>query len=81
MSAGWPAFGYEGKPSTCVWCGRRLHHKTVIDPGSPQRYPQNLVRAKKAGAYQDDLFDTMTCGFLFGRQLAKLGHRLERGTG
>lgn len=24
----WHPFGYEGKPGSCLWCGRVLRHKT-----------------------------------------------------
>src|SRR5258708_2541225 len=26
--ASWHPFGYEGKPDTCLWCGRKLRRRT-----------------------------------------------------
>ena len=72
-------FGATGEPGTCLWCGRRLRHETVIDPASDKPYPGNLVRAEQAGRYQDDSFCGLGCGYRFGRRLAELGNRL-RGT-
>lgn len=75
--ASWQPFGYEGMPGTCLWCGRKLRHETVIDSDSDKPYPGNLVRADKSGRYQDDSFCGLSCGYRFGRRLAELGNRLQ----
>ena len=67
------AFAATGEPGTCLWCGRRLRHETVIDPASDEPYPGNLVRAEKAGRYQDDIFCGLGCGYRFGVRVAELG--------
>lgn len=81
-------FGYQDEPLTCLWCGRKLSHHTVIDEDREKAaraagmdadavYQHSLVRAEKAGPYQDDSFCTLSCGYLFGLRLAELGSRLE----
>ena len=82
---GFRPFGYTGEPGTCLWCGKRLRrervHATDADEGNPSYNPGSAygaptIQAAKAGPYQDDAFDTLGCGYRFGRRLAELGRRL-----
>lgn len=84
----WKPFGYKGDPLTCLWCGKKLYYKTVIDEdlekaarasGATRHEASeaSLVKADHAGAYQDDSFCTASCGYLFGLRMAELGHRLQ----
>lgn len=84
----WQPFGYEGKPGTCLWCGRRLPRETVLDgrvqeqlrqAGVPenQLYEASLRPALKTGRYQDGFFCGLRCGYQFAARLAELGRRLE----
>ena len=86
-------FGYTGEPETCVWCGRKLRANTRdLDPNEPvpagyretgrtkKLYGDRIVRvvaALKLGAYFDNTFDTLTCGYMFGLRHAQMGHRLQ----
>ena len=75
-------FGYEGKPGTCLWCGRKLHRKKVMaDPGeagATEVGPHFWHKpADKLGGYQDDSFCGLRCGYSFGLRLAQLGRRLQ----
>lgn len=87
--AGWQPFGYEGKPGTCLWCGRKLRYRRVLagnsDKGNPtyreDGYHFATIQAAQAGAYQDGHFDTMSCGYLFGNRMANLDRRLRSRTG
>jgi hypothetical protein len=43
----WHPFGYEGKPGTCKWCGRKLRRKSVVDKQLEARLEaQGVPRAK-----------------------------------
>lgn len=81
-------FGYTGEARTCLWCGRPLRRETVIDEDLEQKlraegatgqeaYEKALVPADRLGPYQDDSFDTRTCGYQFGVRMAELGRRLQ----
>lgn len=84
-------YGYQGKPGTCLWCGSKLRYEMVHAPchdelvqaareagaDYDEAYKAGLVRAERAGPYQDDMFDTAGCGYWFGRHLGRLGHRLN----
>lgn len=84
-SGSWQPFGYAGEPGTCLWCGRRLRYLRVMATDSDKDDPSYKVvgphfatkRAQQAGPNQDDLFDTTNCGYLFGRRMALMGHRLQ----
>lgn len=84
----WKPFGYRGEPLTCLWCGKKLYYKKVLDRdrekelqaaglSAYEAFNQALVKADKAGAYQDDSFCTASCGYLFGLRQAELGNRLK----
>ena len=77
-------FGYQGVPGTCLWCGRKLRYERVMADDQDQDNPTYkavgpgfaTITAAKAGRYQDDMFCGLSCGYLFGRRLARLGRRL-----
>lgn len=48
----------------CLWCGRRL--------------PRFLGAPDQRGYMGDGFFDTVSCGWQFGRELARMGRRLTR---
>lgn len=80
-------FGYEGRDGTCLWCGRTLGYErypaTDADQGNPtyqpsaSRYQTATIRAGLPGYLGNGFFDTASCGFQFGKQLAALGRRLQ----
>lgn len=72
--ADWRPFGYRHIPGTCRWCGATLRYRKVLDEGLERRnreagmpnwqaYEQALVRASKAGGYQDGKFCGLRCGY------------------
>ena len=87
IMAQWRPFGYEGKPGTCLWCGRKLRRKTYppdkpkgmgwaewhASPESKQRVPAY----DKPGDYGDGFFCGLRCAYDFAVRLAELGRRLE----
>jgi hypothetical protein len=64
-------YGYRGHPGTCRWCGDKLRHERVMADESDKADPTYreerggwaTVLATKAGAYQDDLFCSLRCGY------------------
>jgi hypothetical protein len=42
--ADWHAFGYEGKPGTCVWCGKKLRLEDVARREASRHLVVGLVR-------------------------------------
>jgi hypothetical protein len=80
-------FGYQGEENTCLWCGRPLYFRRVIaddsDKDNPTWQPPKdayswpTVQAPRRGAYYDGMFDTMGCGYMFGKRMGELGHRLR----
>lgn len=78
----WHVFGYQGKPDTCLWCGRKLRRKKVIaEPGEPGAVERSFhfweKPAEKLGGYQDGFFCGLRCGYEFGLRMAQLGRRLQ----
>jgi hypothetical protein len=80
MSGDYQDFGYEDKPETCLWCGRKLKHLKVIDPEASRTTPGHYVikPADKLGSQQDDCFCGLRCGYQFGVRMAELGERLAK---
>lgn len=88
MSGDYQDFGYEGKPETCLWCGRKLQRKTLMDRHATDlAHRDGTLRpglwiskpAEKLGSYQDDCFCGLRCGYQFGLRLAEFGRRLQGG--
>lgn len=83
-------FGYQGEEGTCLWCGVKLrrelrladNHDELMQAALAQGLPYDkafkagMVRAKKAGPYEDDTFCTMSCGYWFGLRMARMGLRV-----
>jgi hypothetical protein len=83
MSGDRQPFGYSGQSATCLWCGRRLRRTTVLDTGRMEREGLSYAVRPAAGlgAYADDCFCGLRCGYQFGLRQAQLGGRLERREG
>lgn len=86
MSGDRQPFRYAGQPGTCLWCGRKLRRTTVLaSPGDPGARPlgaRTWVRpAAGLGAYADDCFCGLRCGYQFGLRRAQLGDRLQKREG
>jgi hypothetical protein len=80
--AEWRNFDASNQEDTCLWCGRKLHYKTITDWPVHQRDPSNPRKADKAGDYQDGFFCNLRCGYRFGVRMAEFGRRIKpRGGG
>lgn len=65
------AKGPAGAPGACLWCGDKLR---AVGPAIRKAVPA-LSEAK--GAYADNAFCGLRCGYCFGLQLAVFGRRLQ----
>lgn len=79
----WQPFGYEGKPETCLWCGRKLHYQKTRTWGTVEvngGFTSKITGEKRAelpGYYEDGFFCGLSCGYKFGVRLAQLDKRLQ----
>jgi hypothetical protein len=85
--ASYKPFGYTGEEDTCLWCGTKLRHDrlpaTDADKDNPTYRPGKnawggaTIISPVPGYESNGYFDTLSCGYNFGREIAALGERLE----
>jgi hypothetical protein len=63
--------GEPGGPGRCLWCGKRLLLAKIAN------HPTITEHRGQRGDYADNAFCGLRCGYLFGRELAVLGRRLQ----
>src|SRR5256885_758278 len=79
LMASFRPFGYEGKPGTCLWCGRALGREQVqADPDEPGAVRKSAYSgwsrpADEVGFSQNGFFCILSCGYLFGVRMAQIG--------
>jgi hypothetical protein len=87
--AEWRDFDASNQPDTCLWCGRKLRHKTTtvqMEKGETwesyyaRAEAAGVTREEKGGDYRDGFFCGLRCGYQFAERLAQLGRRLEEKT-
>jgi hypothetical protein len=69
-----PNFAANGDPmgpGNCHWCGARLNLCRLAN------HPTIASHRDARGAYGDNSFCGLRCGYAFGVQMAVLGRRLE----
>lgn len=66
-------FDPSNQPDTCLWCGRKLRAYRFRDLLEP-----NGINPDARGAYADDSFCSMRCGYEFGLAMVRNGHRLAK---
>jgi len=69
---GFAEFGDPSRPGVCLWCG---HGLPAVAPATLKAAPERFTGAR--GAYGDNSFCGMRCGYAFGSRLAVLGSRLQ----
>jgi len=62
------AFSRTNEPGTCLYCGAKLRAPTYGKPGDGE--------GVALGAYMDNAFCTLRCGYRFGVTAAQLKFRL-----
>jgi hypothetical protein len=63
--------GPAGAPGCCLWCGRKLGLAKIAN------HPTITEHRGARGAYGDNSFCGLACGYQFGLQLAIFGRRLQ----
>lgn len=84
------SFGATNEPDTCLWCGRKLVHKSrMCEEGDPGAFRVGgegrggwwARKADKGGGYSDGMFCGLRCGYQFGKRMAEFGERLRQARG
>lgn len=64
------------EPRTCLWCGAKLRPQYETVYNTETHRWDRTERVIGYGPYREGFFCTLTCGYRFGRAMAKAGGRL-----